>query len=276
MMITNRIKGSMMMAAFTAVMTFAAMGCTDEEPKTPAEQLLQAAQDGNKRIDAVLAHHEVLTTQIVSETLAPIDDATEGFNAELISWQDVQVDPKFQSHELEIYAKAGVEIANLTAKLDAQGFALGSAVPPDGSDSCTSGSDCECSEVAPAPTDITREGVDSDPAGMGDLTEKVYWPRVRDGRPGPRCPGVRRCVLRRWRPLPGRVRNELPELPVVTTLSYDGSRLSRGGIRAFRRGGSAAGAPLQLQSPACNKGSPYAATTDDRAVLSRPGECTRR
>ena len=189
MMILNRTKSSMMMAAIAAVMTFAAIGCTEDEPKTPAEQLLQAAQDGNKRIDALLAHHEVLTSQIVSETLAPIDTATAKFNAEVTSWQDnTKVDPKRQGHEIDVYTKAGSEIANLTAKLSAEGFALTA-----GSDSCGSGgsgSDCGCDTVTtptPTPPTTTPPGGGSGSAAarvaVADdtdeimITQTVYWKR---------------------------------------------------------------------------------------------------
>lgn len=182
MMNMNRTKSTMLMAAIAAAMTFSAMGCTDEAPKTPAEQLLQAAQDGNKRIDTLLKNHEVLTTQIVSETLSPIDKAGEVFNAELISWQDAPADAAYLEHELATYQKASVEIANLTAKLDAEGFALGavgSGGSGSGSAGCT-GEDCGCDTVVADPDIATpeRQAGTEDPAGIAGLTEKVYWKRL--------------------------------------------------------------------------------------------------
>lgn len=196
MMTLTRSKISMMIAAVAAVMSFAATGCTDEEPKTPAEQLLQAAQDGNKRIDKILRNNEVLTAQIVAETLEPIDKASVKVNAELISWQEKTVDPQFQAREIEIYLKAGTEIANLTAKLDAQGFELGEG-SADTCGSGGSGEDCECSDVTITPEPDAGSGTTTDPdtttsppgdgsatlaapddpEGVVQITQKAYWKR---------------------------------------------------------------------------------------------------
>ena len=109
MMSMNRVKTSLMMTALAAVMSIAT-GCADEKPKTPAEQLLEAAQDGNKRIDNLLGDHAVLTTQIVSETLLPITQASDRFNEEVTGWQQVPADEQYQIHEFEVFQKAGTEI----------------------------------------------------------------------------------------------------------------------------------------------------------------------
>lgn len=172
MMSMNRVKTSLMMTALAAVMSIAT-GCADEKPKTPAEQLLEAAQDGNKRVDNLLGDHAVLTTQIVSETLLPITQASDRFNEEVTGWQQVPADEQYQIHEFEVFQKAGTEIANLSAKLDAEGFALGSA--GSGSDTCT-GDSCDCNEVTTTePTIETRTG---DPVDVVTITQSVYWKEI--------------------------------------------------------------------------------------------------
>lgn len=122
MMILNRMKSSMVMAAMAVVM-FATTACNDEPDRTPAEELFDAVRDGNQTLDDLVTHDAVITTQVVLEIMEPIGAASEKFNEQVLAWETKEPSVEYRSRELTTYGKANSGLTYLLSNLDKQGFA---------------------------------------------------------------------------------------------------------------------------------------------------------